>query len=53
MNILEDGSVSLHLSEVATPVRLEPLVLDLYLGVLLLQVLCLLPLGLQLEAEFF
>merc|ERR1719350_1949926 len=47
MDPLEDGSVSLDLSEVSTPVCLKPGILDLQLGVLLLQVLGLLPLGVQ------
>merc|ERR1719384_263215 len=47
MDPLEDGAVSLDLSEVSTPVCLKSGVLDLQLGVLLLQVLGLLPLGVQ------
>merc|ERR1711884_207604 len=47
MDTLEDGSVSLDLSEVSAPVCLKSGVLDLQLGVLLLQVLGLLPLGIQ------
>merc|ERR1712241_449964 len=47
MDPLEDGSVSLDLSEVSAPVCLKSGVLNLQLGVLLLQVLGLLPLGIQ------
>merc|ERR1719350_1434766 len=47
MDPLEDGSVSLDLSEVSTPVCLKSGILNLQLGVLLLQVLGLLPLGIQ------
>merc|ERR1712025_1037453 len=47
MDPLEDGAVSLDLSEVPAPVCLKSGVLDLQLGVLLLQVLGLLPLGIQ------
>ena len=46
---LEDGSVSLDFSEVSTSVALEPGILDLQLAVFLLQVVSLLPLGVQLE----
>merc|ERR1712227_28719 len=47
MDPLEDGAVSLDLSEVSTPVCLKSGILNLQLGVLLLQVLGLLPLGIQ------
>merc|ERR1712045_1016188 len=47
MDPLEDGAVSLDLSEVSAPVCLKSGVLNLQLGVLLLQVLGLLPLGIQ------
>merc|ERR1711971_1215570 len=47
MDPLEDGSVSLDFSEVSTPVCLKSGILNLQLGVLLLQVLGLLPLGIQ------
>merc|ERR1712172_157270 len=49
MDPLEDGSVSLDFSEVSTPVCLKSGILNLQLGVLLLQVLGLLPLGIQLK----
>ena len=49
MDPLEDGSVSLDLSEVSAPVRLKPGILQLQLAVLLLQVVSLLPLSVQLE----
>ena len=51
MDPLEDGAVSLDLSEVSAPVCLKSGILDLQLGVLLLQVLGLLPLGIQLKKE--
>merc|ERR1719251_723802 len=47
MDPLEDGAVSLDLSEVSAPVCLKSGILNLQLGVLLLQVLGLLPLGIQ------
>merc|ERR1719225_642417 len=47
MDPLEDGSVSLDLSEVSTSVCLKSGILNLQLSVLLLQVLGLLPLGIQ------
>merc|ERR1719223_2111458 len=47
MDPLEDGAVSLDLSEVSAPVCLKSGILDLQLGVLLLQVLGLLSLGIQ------
>ena len=49
MDPLEDGSVSLDLSEVSAPVRLKPGILQLQLAVLLLQVVSLLPLSVQLK----